>query len=81
MGQVVTRYERTVYAGVAAFIGGRVVFLVWAAAGSRSPDFNIWFVLRGVLAGSLIAGALGWFCGERVLDWLSECLPTRPPGR
>ena len=80
MAEELTRYERTVYAGVAAFMGGGLVFIVWGAAG-RSSDFGVWLALRGAIVGGLIAGILGWFFGEKVLEWLSECLPSRPPGQ
>lgn len=71
-----TLFDRGVYAVVAAVIGGGLLFLFVGAAAARSPDPDIALILGPPLLGATVSAVLGWFFGEKVLDWLSEIGPS-----
>ena len=63
--------DRLVYAVVSGIVGAGLViafFAVWGGA----PEGGFGILLAWSAATGVITGALGWFFGESVLEWLSE---------
>ena len=63
--------DRLVYALASGIVGAGLVhafFAIWGEA----PERGLGVILAGSAAAGVITGALGWFFGEDVLEWLSE---------
>ena len=65
------RSDRLIYAVVSGLVGAGLVLAFFAIWG-EVPERGTGTVLAGSAVAALITGALGWFFGENVLEWLSE---------